>query len=144
LHAHERFIEINEAYLLLHDDEARAKYDKEFQSYYTKEQKTQTEQKKETKEETFEDFDLNDWSKKAKKQAEQYSKMPYADFYNLLLGIVKETGFQFSNVIVYIIAGVLLITGIGCLFRSNYVLGIILIVMAIGGQSLASKRWDEH
>ena len=34
--AHERFIEINEAYLLLYDDEARAKYDREFKTYQKK------------------------------------------------------------------------------------------------------------
>jgi len=40
--AHERFIEINEAYLILFDDEARAKYDREYKYYYG--QKANTEQ----------------------------------------------------------------------------------------------------
>ena len=138
--AHEKFIEINEAYLLLYDNEARAKYDREFKSYHKKE----SADKSENKEEIFEDFDLNDWSKKAKKQAEQYSKMSYESFYNLVKGVVKETGFQFSNVIVYMIAGILVLSGIGCLLRSNFALGLILIGMGVGGQFLASKRWDEH
>lgn len=138
--AHERFIEINEAYLLIYDDEARAKYDREFKTY----QKKAPAGKSEKNEEVFEDFDLNKWSKKAKKQAEQYSKMSYESFYNLVKGVVKETGFQFSNVIVYMIAGILVLSGIGCLLRSNSALGLILIGMGVGGQFLASKRWDEH
>jgi len=138
--AHERFIEINEAYLLLYDDDARAKYDKEFQTHSQKKKPNQTEYQ----EEIFEDFDLNDWSKKAKKQAEQYAKMSYYNFFNLLKGVVKETGFQFSNVIIYMIAGILLLSGIGCLIRSNFALGLILISMGVGGQYLANKRWNER
>lgn len=138
--AHDRFIEINEAYLLIYDEEARAKYDKEFIAN----QKKEPAAKSATKEEEFEDFDLNDWSKKAKKQAEQYSQMSYESFYNLVIGVAKETGFQFSNILVYMVAGILLLSGIGCLLRSNFALGLILIGIGIGGQFLANKRWDEH
>lgn len=145
--AHERFIEINEAYLILYDDEARAKYDREFKAYRQKEPTTEKEKQTDTKKETenaFEDFDLNDWSKKAKNQAEEYSQMSYETFYNLVMGIVKETGFQFGNVLIYMIAGVLILSGIGCLLRSNVALGIILIGIGVGGQFLANKRWEEH
>jgi DnaJ-class molecular chaperone len=145
--AHERFIEINEAYLILHDDEARAKYDREFKTYRLQEPTTKKEKQTETEKETedaFEDFNLNDWSKKAKNQAEQYSQMSYETFYNLVMGIVKETGFQFGNVLIYMIAGVLILSGIGCLLRSNVALGLILIGIGVGGQFLANKRWEEH
>ena len=33
--AHEKFIEINEAYLLLYDDEARQKYDREYNYHFS-------------------------------------------------------------------------------------------------------------
>ncbi len=137
--AHERFVEINEAYLLLSDDEARAKYDNEFFSNLQYEDLFNSSVK-----DVFVDNDLNDWSKKAKMQAERYAKMTFENFFNLVAGVAKETGFQFGNVIIYMISGISLLSGIGFLIRSNIVLGVIFLTLGIGGQFLANNRWEKH
>ena len=137
--AHDLFIQINEAYLLLYDDEARAKYDFEYNRYYQKkqyrepgvtssketdfksEQSGYSEPSNKTKSDhAFDDDVLNDWSTKAKEQAEKYAKMAFSEFSSLVLGIVKETGFQISNVLIGIFGGLLFILGLNEIFVLLY------------------------
>ena len=99
--AHEKFIAINEAYLILFDDEARQKYNVEYDYHfgktmdYTTKQKSHSEEDRyDNRKQHFKDNDLNDWSSKARQQGADYAKMAFEDFSNLVLGFVKETGFQ--------------------------------------------------
>jgi curved DNA-binding protein CbpA len=113
--AHDKFISINEAYLILFDLEARDKYDSEYNNYYNSEntkihctfessfQKRKEKEATNTRESQFEDADLNDWSKKAKQQGADYARMAYDDFSKMVIGFVKETGFQLGNTSSYFI-----------------------------------------
>src|SRR5688500_7934360 len=90
--AHTIFISINEAYLILSDDEARIRYDREYVIYYgynftdvNAEIKSKPDQF--DNENRFKDETLNHWAKNAREQAEEYDKMSYSEFYQLLKGI---------------------------------------------------------
>jgi curved DNA-binding protein CbpA len=122
--AHEKFISINEAYLILYDEEAREKYDKEyFMIFELKKDSTDTSDFKETynrhnKESNnrFNDEVLNNWVKSAREQAERYAKMAFEEFYRLFKSFFKELIFQISNVILIIIGAIFFIYGSTVLF----------------------------
>jgi DnaJ-class molecular chaperone len=109
--AHERFIEINQAYLILSDDEARARYDFEYdlysaepeifgQSTWHKEKTTESPKSESAnKEYPFSDQDLNGWTRTAKAQAERYASMSFSDFSKLVGEIIIETGKQGANAV---------------------------------------------
>lgn len=122
--AHEKFISINEAYLILYDEEAREKYDKEYFMFFElKKDSTYTSDYKEThnkqNQETnnrFNDEVLNNWVKNAREQAEKYAKMAFKEFYRLFKSFFKELIFQISNVILIIIGAIFSIYGSTVLF----------------------------
>lgn len=152
--AHEKFIEINEAYLILFDDEARKKYDREYSRFKKEkpfETKTDFTDKSNTNkshsnnsEEKFNDFDLNEWAKKARNQASEYAKMAYKDFSDLVIGVAKETTFHLGNYLLMGIGLICSISGVGNTFFGNTGLGIVLIPIGIFLISLAQKNYDEH
>jgi len=85
--ATERMQLINEAYLVLKDDEARARYDKQyykFQEAYSQRQDN-SQEKPQWNNYTSDDDILNDWIKKAKKQAKEMLMMSIQD----LIGMSK-------------------------------------------------------
>lgn len=165
--AHECFIEINLAYLILSDDEARNKYDKEFSFYYSdedslsdditshdlkQEQNVQNKEWNTMDEETeFEDDDLNQWTKNAKKQGEDYAKMAYSDFFKLISLMMKESGFQLGNAIVLMIGGFLMFSGGGDIVfgissgeYSNCVIGLFLLTLGGFIYKMADKKFENH
>lgn len=167
--AHEKFILINEAYLILFDDEARIKYDREYWIYFGQKSKTkntgsqyqkQQEYKQEDSNSTyrkqsepqFEDEDLNQWTRNARKQADKFAKMAFDDFSKLILGMVKETGFQLGNAILVMIGALLSMGGcsnivFGLSTKSeigNPILGIILLPIGILLFKLSQKNYDNH
>ena len=166
--AHEKFIEINEAYLILFDEEARAKYDREYKYYYGQKAKTEqtsssyqekTNQEKEYKhtysskrEPQFEDEDLNQWTRNAREQAESFAKMAFDEFSKLVVGMVKETGFQLGNAFLVMIGALLSMGGCGNIVIGltskgeigNPILGIILLPIGIFLYIMAQKNYDNH
>jgi len=166
--AHEIFIEINEAYLILFDNEARVKYDREYK--YSHGQKAKTEQTSSTnKEKTyqegeykhtysskrepqFEDEDLNQWTRNAREQAESFAKMAFDEFSKLVVGMVKETGFQLGNAFLVMIGALLSMGGCGNIVIGltskgeigNPILGIILLPVGIFLYIMAQKNYDNH
>lgn len=138
--AHTIFIEINEAYLILSDDEARSKYDKEYYLLYNSNSKTEKDKYfKSEKDAPFEDEILNKWVKNAKKQANKYSEMKFSDFSKLVYDMVKETGFQLGNAIINMAGALFLTSGIANIIFSfssskdigNITLGIFLTLIGI-------------
>lgn len=85
--AKERMQIINEAYLILKDDEARARYDKQYQRFYRSNQQdsNKTQEKVYKQDYSIDDDILNDWIKKAKRQAKEMIMMSVED----LVGISK-------------------------------------------------------
>lgn len=154
--AHEKFIAINEAYLILYDDEARQKYDIEYDFHFGKKADFKQEKKEEFKkkryEESFEDSDLNDWSTKARNQGAEYAKMAFDDFSKLVIGFVKETGFQLGNTLLVFFGIVLTMGGCGNLVIGlstsgeigNPVVGLILLPIGILLWRAANKNWESH
>jgi len=165
--AHEKFIEINEAYLILSDEDARAKYDIEYSYYFTDEpesnwsdfqnasghEQSQDAQKASTNESKpqFEDEDLNQWSRNARKQAESFAKMAFNDFANLISGMVKETGFQLGNALLVMLGaflifggGVAIIFGIASGNIANAFLGIVLLPIGIILYNYSTKNFENH
>lgn len=106
--AHERMQEINEAYLILKDVQARERYDIEYQKFnsYRKQQGQERHRQKD-----YEHFDynvqddvLNKWMSNAKKQAVDLAKQTIEDFRGMTtVGIkaaAKSAGQQFVNQII--------------------------------------------
>lgn len=150
--AHEKFIEINEAYLILYDKEARVKYDREYQSHLSEQKEKSITDFEFANNSSFNDDDLNDWSKKAKKQGAEYASMTFNDFSNLVLGFVKETGFQLGNTLLVFLGLMLTMGGCGNLVIGistggdigNPILGIILLPIGILLWLTANKNWQKH
>jgi DnaJ-class molecular chaperone len=166
--AHEKFIEINEAYLILFDEKARAKYDREYKYYYCKKARTEqtsssyqekTNQEKEYKhtysskrEPQFEDEDLNQWTRNAREQAEGFAKMAFDEFSNRVVSMVKEMGFQLGNAFLLMIGLLLAMGGCGSFALGvvskweigNPILGIILLFIGIKLYAKARENYDNH
>lgn len=162
--AHEKFIEINEAYLILYDEEARTKYDNEYKIHFNREKTKKqnnneyTDKKNKEKEWSyasenhFDDADLNDWSKKAKQQGAEYARMAFDEFSKLVIGFVKETGFQLGNTILVFFGLVFTMGGCGNIIIGlstsgeigNPVFGIIMLPIGILLWIAANKNWDKH
>jgi curved DNA-binding protein CbpA len=132
----QRMQQINEAYLILKDTEARQRYDKEYQrykeyqrqtsaskeqrQYQRQQQESQSQTKREqqkTYSETFEDssyevFDetLNNWMSNARKQAVKLAKQTIDD----IIGMSKESGkamgeAALAGVVRYIVFGIIML-----------------------------------
>lgn len=164
--AHEKFIEINEAYLILYDIEGREKYDREYKYHFSQGTETSSEywhsyesykrekgnQSKTEKKETFWDGDLNDWSKKAKSQGAEYAKMAFDDFSKMVFGFVKETGFQLGNTLLVFLGLLLTISGCGNILIGlttggeigNPIFGLIMLPIGILLWRAANKNWEKH
>lgn len=170
--AHEKFVELNEANLILSDDEARSKYNREYEHYFEPQTSSnfssepKQQQKQREPEETvrsgqqnqrrpnaqFEDEELNRWAKNARKQGESFAKMAFEEFSKLIIGVVKETGFQLGNSVVMAFAAILTMSGCGNLLiglvtrgeTGNPILGIIFLPIGLLLWNFAQKRWDNH
>lgn len=83
--ATERMQLINEAYLILKDNEARERYHKQYQKFYqTNRQNKDTHQKETHKQDySIDDDILNDWIKKAKRQAKEMVMMSIEDLFGM-------------------------------------------------------------
>ncbi len=122
--AHDKFIEINEAYLILYDIEARTKYDAEYDRRFPKNDQYKDPEfnfrmEQDENEFTYQDQDLNNWSKTARNQGKEYASMKFDEFSNLVLQFVGETGFQLGNTILVFLG--LLFTMGGC---GNLIVGL--------------------
>jgi len=85
--ATERMQLINEAYLILKDDEARARYDKQYYQFQEASSKRQDKSQEKPQWNNYSSNDdiLNDWIKKAKQQAKEMVMMSIED----LVGMSK-------------------------------------------------------
>ena len=162
--AHEMFIKINEAYLILYDEQARAKYDKEYHFFYGKDQvKTEQPNGDYTKEEPFtekahqksnhttayNDHELNNWTELAKQQASKYASMSFEEFGRVIGEVVKETGRQGFTAIVYAVSGIISASGFFSMIGGirygdipQIILSIVFLGLAIAGFSFTSKKYQ--
>jgi curved DNA-binding protein CbpA len=154
LDAKEKFIEINEAYLILSDNEAREKYNKAYRAYEKgslhKHDMNYTYSSKE--EPKFEDEELNKWTKNARRQAEAFSSMNFPDFSKIILGMVKETGFQLGNSLLIMLGAFLSMGSCGNILlgltsegtSGNLLSSIILLIIGLIVYRFAQKNYKKH
>ncbi len=101
----EKMQDLNEAYLILKDDEARLKYDVEYEKFYNRFRETPV------KSEDFQGYEFDDevlkrWVNNARNQA----KRIVGEIGELTVGATKEIGNKFMQLIVYsIIMGIVAI-----------------------------------
>ena len=142
--AHSKFIEINEAYLLLYDDEARIKYNEEYDEYFLKKEQFKSTERAET----FKDENLNKWSKNARQQAEKYATISFEEFAKMIGVVIKEVGSQSATAVIYAISGVVGASGLFSLIEGarygdypQIFLSAIFILGSLIGFSYTSKKY---
>lgn len=149
--ANERFIEINEAYLILTDTDAKNKYDREYNAYYgpNATHADHTEFEEADYDNPYEDNDLNQWAKNAREQGKKHAMMSFSEFLSLLGTVAKETGLHLGNSILLFIAIAMIISGIGNIVigifgdmeTANPIIGIILLPTGVFLRKLALRNW---
>ncbi|WP_192821087.1 J domain-containing protein [Rufibacter sp. LB8] len=163
--AHQKFIEINEAYLILYDEEARIKYNREYDFYFKPKEASEStnsnqrqqesqynrnNQRQNENEQAFSDNDLNNWAKNARKQGQDFASMAFGEFSKQVIGFVKETGFQLGNTLMIFFAMILTMSGCGNLVAGlatngdigNPILGIVMLPVGIVLYRFANKNWE--
>jgi curved DNA-binding protein CbpA len=154
--AHERFIEINEAYLILSDEEARVKYNIEYDFHFRVKTEDETayansndnQKNEQARSKTnYKDPDLNNWTKSARKQAEKYAFMSFKEFSKMVGVVLVETGKQSFIAIIYAVSAVIGASGLFSLFfgvkygdTQQIFLSLLFIGIAIIGINFTSKK----
>lgn len=148
--AHAKFIEINEAYLILSDDEARRRYD----ATRVHDDPHRAYRQRSNSGSAFEstrtdDGDLDAWIRNAQRQAQQYAAMDYARFAKLVGDVVSESALQFGTAVVYAVSAVLFTSGFFGFFiglvdgnAGQAIVAAIIGAMGLGGFFLTSNRFD--
>jgi curved DNA-binding protein CbpA len=129
-----KFIEINEAYLILSDEEARVKYDYQFKTYN---QNLFNSQSGNNLNEEFADPVFENWRKTARQQAENYSSLPFEKFSELLKSLKDDLIITGSKSILYALSRTFLVPGIGGIFGGLYFQKLDIIFVGIIVTSVA-------
>ena len=112
--------ELNEAYLILKDVEAKSRYDKEYLNYNKTKEATREENQKSEKNDTFNDeskskhteYEFQDeelfrWTKNAEKQAVELAKQTIEDLKGMVKvgtqGALESMGYQIIGVVIFLI-----------------------------------------
>ena len=156
--AHEMFISINEASLILSDEEARTKYNIEYDLYFKTTIDSEYEfeyQSKDNSTETkhtshvYKSPDLNNWTKSAKRQAEKYAFMSFSEFSKLVGEVIIESGKQGFNAVVYAIGAIIGVSGLSYLFYGIYygdkeqiVYSLLFIGISFLALNYSSKKYN--
>lgn len=111
LDVNEKMQLINEAYLILKDEEARNHYDIEYTKFYNfynsrKEQKSNSDLGKKEKQKVYEEYNFDDetlkkWMQNAKKQAIDLAKQTIREMGELSVKASKEAGSKMIETFVY-------------------------------------------
>ena len=158
--AHERFILINEAYLILSDDEARHRYDAERRNQpatYTDAGDRKSEERPENEFRyrtsagaVFESDDLNSWVRNARAQAKKFSNMSFSDFSKLMGEVGKETATQGIAAIIYAFSGILgasgllsMCNGLQYLDFEQIAIATVMIVISTLGLCFVSSKYNQ-
>lgn len=140
--SHDKFIEINEAYLILSDVEAKTRYDEQYQKQKVYSDDLKRSMSTEASTLRYDDI-IYDWIKKARDQSIRYSRMSFSDFIKIIPEVGKEIGFQGSQIIMYTISGVFFTSGFFSIIFGEFLFGIISFAIGIYGLTYTSNRWDK-
>jgi hypothetical protein len=158
--AHEHFIQINEAYLILSDDEARERYDAA--RSHTAGNRTWTEEREgaENADQSedaasqrtyrFEDAELSGWAKNARRQAEYLAELDFAVFVRTVGDVAKEAGVQGVTAFIYAVSGMGGASAIFGIFAGLYylnytqlVISILIGIISIAGIRFTTARYHD-
>lgn len=148
--AHDRFIRINEAYLMLSDAEARAKYDSEREFRSATAAAAPSASRDSSRSWTsFDDADLRDWSSNARKQAEQFASMSFSNFAHTIGQVAKESSLQLGNALAFAVSAFF---GSSALFTfffglahgdaAQVILSVVVGALCIWGLSWSGKKYE--
>lgn len=121
----QKFIEITEAYEVLHDETKRKYYDKSYQDYYTSKIQLETDVEKQQEE----------WAREGKAKASEYSTISYEEFLSRAFKEIKVGVNYIPNLIAIVIVG---IGAIGIMinlpdfFENDTTLGMIVLLFVFG------------
>ena len=116
--AHDIFIGINEAYSILYDNRARAKYDIEYRRHKQREGHYTYES-----DNPFDNDDLNRKARRAKKKAAQYAAMAFIKFSNHLVGVFRSILVLIKNMVLFIAYTLLGVFGVFIMLIGLYSIG---------------------
>ncbi len=103
--AHDIFVEIIEANLILSDEEARRKYDLEYENFYSYQYRFDV-SKQDKEFVRFEDEDLRRWANSARGQGEEYAKIPFLKFAEMVKNISVDVAVVGSKAFAYAFGGI--------------------------------------
>jgi curved DNA-binding protein CbpA len=135
LNINQKFIRINEAYVILSNSSSRKEFDFIYKQY-----SAYSEKKNEAFEEKVKDFTKT--QERAKEKAEEISKLSLKDILDVIKEGTKEASFQFKNIILYTVSGFLLynFSDIFFLRNPNYFKAFICLVSAFLINTVLYKR----
>lgn len=116
--AHDIFIGINEAYSILYDKQAKAKYDIEYRRHKQRQGDYTYES-----DNPFDNDDLNRKAARAKKKAARYAAMAFIKFSNHLVGVFKSILLLIKNMVLFIAYTLLGIFGVFIMLIGLYSIG---------------------
>ncbi|MCZ2247535.1 MAG: DnaJ domain-containing protein [Bacteroidia bacterium] len=125
LNAHQKFIRINEAYVILSNSSSRKEFD-----FIDKQYSAYSEKQNYSFEEKVKDFTKT--QERAKEKAEEISKLSLKDILEVIKDGTKEASFQFKNIILYTVSSFLLYNCLDIFFvrNPNYFKAVICLVSA--------------
>lgn len=125
--AHERFVLINEAYLILSNEESRKIYDRIYDAIFSKKKAPPQNVSVEISSR------FTEFQKKAKGKAADLAKISLKDLLSLLHEAGKDAGTQFIHIILYTLCGFFMYLFSDIFFSKNpdYVLSIIGLLLSL-------------
>jgi len=133
--AHQKFILINEAYVILSNSSSRKEFDFIYKQY-----SASFEKQNDTFEENIKDFTKT--QERAKEKAEEISKLKLKDILELIKEGGKDASFQLSNILLYTLGAFLLYNSLDIFFvrNPNYIKAVICFILAIPIYIILQKR----
>ena len=129
--AHERFVLINEAYLILSNEQARNQYDTIFEYHFKTQQQKAEEPINNDKKKEFDEFKST--QEKAKQKAEHLSKISLKELLKILDEATKDAGQQIINILLFVLGGFLvyIFSDIFFVKNPNYAISIICVILSL-------------
>lgn len=157
--AHDKFVLINEAYIILSDNIAKQKYDFEYdlskkQNQYNRDKtpsKNYSHRKdaKANKNNIYTDEDLNEKSKRAKDKGFYYAKMNFNEYASFVKNLLSETAIQTKNTLLVYFGILLILSGLGNLIYNfshglnfeRFMIGLFLAILGFFLKLSGQKHW---
>jgi len=151
--AQERFIEIHQAYLILTDEDARAKYDAKLNQSESEESQPNAHHYKSTNGQyrspsQVADEVFNSWVRNAREQAYKMANLNYGEFKEAIAEVGVEVAHRFLKAVVFALSGFFgasslfaFISGIANGNPANILLGAVAGILCLGSFTLLGNSF---